>query len=304
MSAVVSVVIPCYRQGHFLSAAIESVLAQSHPAFEIIVVDDGSPDETGRIAAAYAARDPRVRCLTQPNRGLASARNAGLAAARGKYVVFLDADDLLLPEALAAGVASLERNPGCAFAQGAFEVIDAAGRPTGDPVDEPCPTDDHYALLLRNNWIWVPAAVMYRRSLFSRVAPFDPRVDAAADLEMYLRLTRQYPLHRHTTPVARYRRHAESMSSDYFVMAPAVHRVLQAQRSFVRATPSLRQAHRDGLRRWERGYLLPMMRQSVRRLAAGDVATIVGVLPLMVAHGPAAIARYVVRAARRAPTRG
>jgi len=297
VSAHVSIVIPCYRQAHFLAAAVDSALAQDYAALEVVVVDDGSPDETGRIAASYAARDPRVRWVAQPNRGLARARNAGLDASTGDYVVFLDADDLLLPGAIAAGVCALERNPQCAFAQGAFEVIDAAGRLTGEEMDAPHGAGDEYELLLRSNWIWVPAAVMFRRSVFSRVAPFDPRVDAAADLEMYLRLARQYPVHRHATLVARYRRHAASMSTDPCVMAPAVHRVLEAQRSYVRDTPALREAHRHGLRRWERQYLLPMMRQSARRLAAGDATAFIGALPLMATHGPGAVARYLMRAA-------
>lgn len=298
MSAGVSVVIPCFRQAHFLAEAIDSALAQEYDDLEVIVVDDGSPDDTGRIAASYAARDPRVRCVTQPNRGLARARNAGLAEANGTYVVFLDADDLLLPGAVAAGVRALELHPDCVFTQGAFEVIDAAGRPTDEQVEEPHRTTDPYALLLRSNWIWLPAAVMYRRSIFGQVAPFDPAVDAAADLELYLRLARQYPFHRHTTLVARYRRHAANMSADACVMAPAVHRVLAAQRSFVRGTPTLREAHRHGMRRWERQYLLPMMRQSVRRLAVGDAATFFASLPFIATHAPAAIARYLVRAAR------
>ena len=93
-SPVVSVVIPCYRQAHFLPDAIESVLAQTYPHFEIIVVDDGSPDDTRAVAGRY----PGVRCLRQRNRGLSAARNAGLAASIGTYVVFLDADDRLTPE--------------------------------------------------------------------------------------------------------------------------------------------------------------------------------------------------------------
>ena len=79
-SPVVSVVIPCYRQAHFLPEAIESVLAQTYPHFEIIVVDDGSPDDTRAVAGRY----PGVRCLRQRNRGLSAARNAGLAAEHGR----------------------------------------------------------------------------------------------------------------------------------------------------------------------------------------------------------------------------
>src|SRR5829696_2931566 len=108
---LVSVVVPCYNQARFLGEAIESVLAQSHPLFEVVVVDDGSTDDTSEVAARY----PGVRLVRQENRGLSGARNAGLARSRGEYVVFLDADDRLLPGALEAGVERLGANPQCAF---------------------------------------------------------------------------------------------------------------------------------------------------------------------------------------------
>src|SRR5918995_6791294 len=110
-AALVTVVIPCYNQAHFLGEAIESVLSQSYKRFEIVVVDDGSTDDTSEVATRY----PRVRCIRQENRGLAGARNTGIRHCQGEYVVFLDADDRLLPEALEAGV----REPG-AHPEGAF----------------------------------------------------------------------------------------------------------------------------------------------------------------------------------------
>src|SRR5215204_1328714 len=113
-AALVSVVIPCYNQAHFLGEAIESVLAQSYPNFEIIVVDDGSPDNTSEVAASY----PRVRLVRQENQGLSAARNSGLARSEGEYVVFLDADDRLLPGALQAGLECFEAHPKCAFVYG------------------------------------------------------------------------------------------------------------------------------------------------------------------------------------------
>src|SRR5688500_8996836 len=97
---LVSVVIPCYNQAHYLSEAVESALAQSYGSVETFVVDDGSADNSGEISARY----PRVSYLRQANRGVAAARNAGLAASSGQFVLFLDADDRLLPEAVAVGL--------------------------------------------------------------------------------------------------------------------------------------------------------------------------------------------------------
>src|SRR5215217_8951250 len=115
-TAHVSVIIPCYNQAHFLSEAIQSVLAQSYPHFEIIVVDDGSTDTTSQVASRY----PEVRCIRQNNQGLSGARNSGFAQSKGSYLVFLDADDRLLPGALETGLECLKAHPECAFVSGRF----------------------------------------------------------------------------------------------------------------------------------------------------------------------------------------
>src|SRR5687768_343766 len=99
----VTVVIACYNQAHFLRDALDSALRQTQPAAEILVVDDGSTDDT----AVVAARCREARCIRQHNRGVAAARNAGLAVSTGDYIIFLDADDRLLPNAIADGLASL-----------------------------------------------------------------------------------------------------------------------------------------------------------------------------------------------------
>src|SRR5918994_1694671 len=95
-SPLITVVIPCYNQAHFLGEAIESVLSQSYPHHEIVVGDDGSTDDTSEVASRYDG----VRLVRQENRGLAGARNTGIRHSEGDYLVFLDADDRLLPEAL------------------------------------------------------------------------------------------------------------------------------------------------------------------------------------------------------------
>ena len=114
----VSVVIPCYKQAHFLAEAVQSVVQQTFTDWEVIVVNDGSPDATGAVCRDLAARWPHrlIRCLEKPNGGLADARNAGIRVARGKYVLPLDADDRLHPEMLAKTVALLEACPEVAIA--------------------------------------------------------------------------------------------------------------------------------------------------------------------------------------------
>ena len=98
----ISVIIPAYNSETFLGETLDSLLAQTHKAWEAVVVDDGSTDNTQKIAAAYAEKDSRFRCITQENAGVSAARNRGLSEAAGDYVVFLDADDLYEPDALQA----------------------------------------------------------------------------------------------------------------------------------------------------------------------------------------------------------
>ena len=103
-----SVIIPSYNSAAFLPQALDSLLSQTTGDFEIVVVDDGSTDDTQQILDAYAAKDPRVRCVRQENAGVSAARNNGLAAAKGDWVTFLDADDTYAPDTLQAFSTAIE----------------------------------------------------------------------------------------------------------------------------------------------------------------------------------------------------
>ena len=96
----VSIIVPCYNSTRYLSACVDSVLAQTMPDFEVLLIDDGSTDGTLALAQALAARDARLRVLHQENAGVSAARNLGLAHARGEWITFVDSDDLLAPDAL------------------------------------------------------------------------------------------------------------------------------------------------------------------------------------------------------------
>src|SRR5713101_1476950 len=158
-SGLVSVIIPCYNQAHFLHEAIQSALAQTYSHREIFVVDDGSTDNTAEVTAGFAG----IRYTRQENSGVSAARNSGLKESRGEYLVFLDADDRLLPEALEVGVNCLHQHPDCAFASGHCRLITAAGWVLAKP-EQLHVVRDHYLELLRDNYIWCPGSVIYRRS--------------------------------------------------------------------------------------------------------------------------------------------
>jgi glycosyltransferase involved in cell wall biosynthesis len=240
MAALVSVVVPCYNQAHYLGEAIESALAQTYRPLEIVVVDDGATDNTFEVATAYA----EVRCVRQPNQGLAAARNAGLRRSRGEYVVFLDADDRLLPEALEIGGAVLDAHPGAAFTVGRHRRIAADGSPL--PVQQRRRVEhDHYVSLVRRCWIAMPATVMYRRIVLDSVGAFDTALRCAEDYDLYLRLTRRFSIVDHYAEVAEYRQYPGTISRDAARMLAATLAVLEAHRPGVHASSTHRRAWQE-----------------------------------------------------------
>lgn len=124
-----SIVIPCYNYGHWLARAVNSVFAQDGDDWDLLVIDDGSSDDTALVARELQARHPgRLRFLSQPNRGVAATRNRGIDATGGRYLIFLDADDELAPGALAAYRELLARMPAADLLAGAHRAVDAQGR--------------------------------------------------------------------------------------------------------------------------------------------------------------------------------
>ncbi|MEZ5859150.1 MAG: glycosyltransferase family A protein [Geminicoccaceae bacterium] len=212
MSAPVAIVIPCYRHAHFVAEAVRSSLDQDPPPAEIVVVDDGSPDEVA-AAVATVGEQPTVRLLRRPNGGLSAARNTGLIATQSKFVVFLDADDRLLPGALSAGLKCHDAHPGAAFVWGGFRNMDIAGRPFGRPYRR-CPGRVPYRDLLLGNIIGMHGAVMYSRERLFAADGFDESLPTVEDWEVYLRLARNHLVARHQCVVAEYRRHSHGISAN------------------------------------------------------------------------------------------
>lgn len=241
-SRTTSVVIPCFDQGHYLGEAIESVLAQSAPATELIVVDDGSADNSFEVAGRY----PGVRRLRQSRRGVAAARNAGLAAAGGDFIAFLDADDRLLERALEVGREALEPRPNLAFVFGACRDIGADGCPSGD-AEQPLVTQDHYLRLLESCFIWSGSSILFRRRALEAIGGFDERLAAGDDYDLYLRLARRFPIYGHGEVVTEYRRHGSNTTRDRAVVLESQLRVLGRQRGSVRDRRE-RRARRGGIR--------------------------------------------------------
>ncbi len=167
---LVSVVMPTYNRRALLEAAIDSVTAQTMSDFELLVVDDASTDDTGEFLARRAAADVRIRVLRMPvNSGCNAARNSAMRAARGRYLAFLDDDDLFLPEHLALTVNRLEADAGLDAVFSHFAFIDAAGAPRPwTPAfiavgEHPTEGEDVFELLYCD-WGWIPTCTLTVRA--------------------------------------------------------------------------------------------------------------------------------------------
>jgi glycosyltransferase involved in cell wall biosynthesis len=210
-SSPVSVVIPTYRRPGYLLAAIDSVLAQTRPPREIIVIDDGSPDDTGaRVAPLVTAG--LVRYVRRENGGLSAARNTGAGHATGEFLLFLDDDDLLVPGALESMADALAARPDYGFVYGSWVRFAGAPPPAPD-IRRPPAVADRNAFLMFNR-IGTSGMVLMRRTAFEAVGGFDVRLGKVEDWDMWLRLLARYPALDVGRPVLLYRLHPSNMSSD------------------------------------------------------------------------------------------
>jgi glycosyltransferase involved in cell wall biosynthesis len=254
---LVSVIIPCYRQAAYLEEAIESVLAQTYAQIEVVIVDDGSPDNAARLTGRF----PWVRCVRQPNAGLAAARNTGIRESEGELLVFLDSDDRLLPRAIEVGVEVLRAHPEAAFAFGRYRRVAGDGRRLEND-EQPRPEADPYSVFLRYNYAGMPATGVFRRSALEEAGNFDETLRGAEDYDLNLRLARQFPVRAHADEVVEYRVHGSSMSQDHALMLAMTLKVLRRQRRHARRDPALRSAYREGRRFWRRYYGEPLAAQA------------------------------------------
>ncbi|ETX11205.1 glucosyl transferase [Roseivivax halodurans JCM 10272] len=191
-----SLVVPAYNVESTLGETIRSLLAQTHSDFEIIVVDDGSSDRTPQVAQSF--KDPRIQLVQQPNRGLAGARNTGIAHARGRYIGFCDADDLWRPTKLAAHVAHLEARPEVGISYSGSLLVDAEGRATG-LAQRPRLRDVTAAHVFKRNPIGNGSAAVIRRAALDAIAYrpegeqtrdwwFDETFRQSEDIECWMRM--------------------------------------------------------------------------------------------------------------------
>ncbi len=202
---LVSIVLPTYNRAVRLERALQSCLDQTYARLEIIVVDDGSTDDTPDVVAQFAARDARVRSLRQPNRKLPAALNAGFQASRGAFLTWTSDDNQYGPDAIALMAAALEEQPDVGLVYCDYEDIADTGETRRIRLPDP-------AALPQQNC--VGACFLYRRAVYETVGDYDTRLFLAEDYDYWLRVARRFLL-RHLPGVCpyRYASHPDSLTA-------------------------------------------------------------------------------------------
>ena len=219
-STTVTVVIPCYNYGKYLAACLRSIHAQTFKDYEIIIVDDGSTDDSGQVAAAHKSLFGKrgFRYIYQKNAGVSAARNAGIRAARGEFITFLDADDVWLPTYLERQVEVISSSTRISLCYTWRALLDNKSRDRSgelhDPIDPVGPSLT--TMLLENPCS--ASGVITRIGLIRKLGGFDRRFSSAADWHMWLRLAASGRVEGIREPLVLYRIHPDAMSGDNHLM--------------------------------------------------------------------------------------
>jgi teichuronic acid biosynthesis glycosyltransferase TuaG len=219
----VSVIIPAYNAAHYLAEAVDSVLRQSFQDFEILVIDDGSTDDTEELMRGYRTK---VRYLRQQNSGVAIARNHGIEQSRGRYIAFLDADDTWAAHKLERQLTAMADHKDYRICYSAFTITG----PDLTPISVSRSRRQAHALediLLRGNVIATPTTVMGERALFVESGGFDSALSQCADWDMWVRLAALTDFLYIDEPLAWYRRHGANMSRNASLLEQDSFRVLE-----------------------------------------------------------------------------
>ncbi len=268
----VSVIIPAYNAQKYLPLTLDSVLRQTFPDWQMVIVDDGSRDATGAIADAYAARDSRIQSVHQENHGLSAARNRGFALSppQAEAVIFLDADDLWEPDLLSALLAALEAQPACVGAYAVARYIDGEGRACRPGFLEDwvrarrrvqgrravaCRPEEPtaFASLAVRQYVATAGTLLLRRTALEAAGPFDEALNGCEDYDMWLRLTRFGAFAFVDRVLFGYRLHAGSLSDDRRAMHRTERDVRRKQIGSPENTPQQKRTLVAGFRlqEWE-----------------------------------------------------
>jgi len=244
----VSVIIPCYNQARFLPDAVASVRVQSYPQWECIIVNDGSTDDTSGVARMLASSDPRIQVIEQSNKGLSGARNAGLRIARGHYIQFLDADDLIEPNKLQAQFTALAATSGLALSYSDYRYCpegDVTATTTRDSFPPPRFITGKALWDIASRWetefsIPVHCFLFDARFFIDRGISFDETLPNHEDWDCWMQIFALEPLVSHVPePLAIYRLHDNAMCMDLEQLGQGFDMALRKQLRIFRENPEM-----------------------------------------------------------------
>jgi glycosyltransferase involved in cell wall biosynthesis len=242
---LVSIIIPYFNHPAYLTATVASAKRQTYPHLEIIVVDDGST-----IPADSILGEPTdIVLIRTVNGGVSAARNIGFEKSSGEYLIFLDADDLLMPGAVEAHLKALSSNPEAGMSFGPARIIDGSGEEIAPP--KICrPRKEYFPMLLESNPIACPGSTMMCKGAFIEAGFFDTSFRNAEDYHLYLRIARLRPIVQHNTCVVEYRKHSGGKSNNTDRMVAAVMGILDRFEGDETLSRSERKTLERGRKRW------------------------------------------------------
>lgn len=211
----VSVIMPCFNHARFLSDSIRSILQQTHPDLELIIIDDCSSDGSGEIIKRFALQDSRIRPIRHEcNQGLSKSRNDGLRIAGGQFIAFCDSDDIWEPDKLEVQAGLLGDRPDYGLTYCDTTIVDQKGLPTGQRFSErfplpKTPSGWMFGNLVTRNFINIQSVLM-RKECLQRIGYFDEQIELVQDWWYWIQLSRHYRFLYSPKPLARYRVHERS----------------------------------------------------------------------------------------------
>jgi glycosyltransferase involved in cell wall biosynthesis len=293
---LVSIIIPAYNAAAFIGRTLDSVQAQTHARLEIIVIDDGSTDNTRNLVLKAAAVDARVRVISTANQGVAAARNKGVAEAAGRYVAFVDADDLWHPSKIQKQLALLRSLSGewCGVYT-LYHFIDLEDRVIGHGSSR-APGGYIYARHMSYKFIGNGSTLLLRREAIDSVGGYDPgyaasKIGGCEDLDYELRLFARHKVAAVAERLVGYRLYDGNMSSDHFRMARSMTEVVERG---IRRGPALSVYAKASARAFVLGYKMIQLMRSHRFGAAGRCAlTLTVQAPLVLLQRLASYAKFL-----------
>jgi glycosyltransferase involved in cell wall biosynthesis len=241
MNATLSVIMPVYNASRYLKDTIESVLAQTWSDFEILIIDDGSTDNSLEIAHFYSQKDKRVKLFLQENQGVSIARNQGVQLTSGEFVAFIDADDQWLPNKLAAHLQHFNQNSNLGMSFAKTEFLTPDGQPTGKLSNSPLINLKTQHFLYENPTITV-SNIVVRREVFQTIGYFDENMNYAEDLDWCLRViaSQKWKVEGINQVLTRYRTCETGLSSKLYCMEEGWQKLISKAKQYI---PELVEQH-------------------------------------------------------------